>query len=166
MAQLTLVDGEGVHVGGILQRTRLDELCGNLCESSAGDHSPSSRIVLGIFWVTAAVVLLMALDQDPYLLGALLGAGNFLAPTANTILISYQVALTPDSIQGKVNAAGYFLASAVSPAAPVTAGVLLSSLGGPGTLLVIATATALTALVATASRTMRRIPDFSELVPS
>jgi hypothetical protein len=32
--------------------------------------------------------------------------------------------------------------------------------------LVIATAMALTALVATASRTMRRIPDFSELVPS
>src|ERR1700678_1763797 len=121
MAQLTLVDGEGVHVGGILQRTRLDELCGNLCESSAGDHSPSSRIVLGIFWVTAAVVALMALDQDPYLLGALLGAGNFLAPTAHTILISYQVG-PPDSIQGKVNAAGYFLASAVSPAAPVTAG--------------------------------------------
>jgi MFS family permease len=129
-------------------------------------RSRPSRIVLGIFWVTAAVVPLMVLDQDPYVLGALLGAGNFLAPTANTILISYQVALTPDRIQGQVNAAGYFLASAVSPAAPVTAGLLLSSLGGPRTLLVIAAAMALTALVATGSRTMRRIPAFRQLVPS
>jgi len=107
----------------------------------------------------------MALNQDPYLLGALLGAGTFLAPSANTLLISYQVSLTPDRIQGQVNSAGYFVTSAVSPVAPIAAGLLLSSLGGPNALLVIAAAMALTALIATGSSTMRLIPDFSQLVP-
>jgi len=64
-----------------------------------------------------------------------------------------------------VNSAGYFLASTVSPVAPIAAGLVLSSLGGPDALLVIAATMASTALIATGSSTLRRIPNFSQLVP-
>jgi MFS family permease len=153
------------QVGIMLGISSATGLAGALLAPRLASRSRPSRIVLGIFWVTAAVVPLMALNQNPYLLGALLGAGTFLAPSANTLLISYQVSLTPDRIQGQVNSAGFFVASAVSPVAPIAAGLLLSSLGGPNALLVIAAAMALTALIATGSSTMRRIPDFSQLVP-
>ena len=57
------------------------------------------------------------------------------------------MALTPNQIDGQVNAAGYFLARAVSPAGPVSAGLLFSSLGGTDALLAMTAAMALTAPV-------------------
>lgn len=139
---------------------------GALLATRLSGHPKPSLIVLGIFWVTAAVVPLMALEQDPYVLGALLGAGILLAPTANTILVTYQVTLTPDAIQGQVSNAAYFVAGAVSPLAPLAAGLLLSHIGSAQTLLVLGLAMALVALVATGSRTMRCIPNFRQLVPA
>jgi predicted MFS family arabinose efflux permease len=139
---------------------------GALFAPRLSNHKKPSVVVLGIFWVTAAVVPLMALDQGPYVLGALLGAGTLLAPTANTILVSYQVTLTPDAIQGQVSNAAYFVAGALSPFAPLAAGLLVSHIGSARTLLVLGLTMALVALVATASRTMRPIPNFRQLVPA
>jgi MFS-type transporter involved in bile tolerance (Atg22 family) len=139
---------------------------GALLAPRLSNHKKPSVVVLGIFWVTAAVVPLMAVNQGPYVLGALLGAGTLLAPTVNTILVSYQVALTPDAIQGQVSNAAYFVAGALSPFAPLAAGLLVSHIGSARTLLVLGLAMALVALVATGSRTMRHIPNFKQLVPA
>ena len=122
-----------------------------------------SLVVLGIFWVTAALIPLMAIDANPYILGVLLGAATLLAPAANTILISHVIVVTPDRLQGRVDAAGNFMTGALRPLAPLAAGLLLTAIGGPGTLLAIAVAMGAIALAVTASSRMRSIPPVAQL---
>ncbi len=131
----------------------------------AGTRHPS-LVVLGIFWSTTALVSLMALTHDPYLLGVLLGTTTFLAPAANTILISYVITVTPDALQGRVDAAGNFVTGAASPLAPLAVGLLLTKIGGPGTFLAIGGITAAIAMAVTAAPAMRSIPRLSELTGS
>ncbi len=119
-----------------------------------------SLVVLGIFWVTASLIPLMAIDANPYILGVLLGAATLLAPAANTVHISHAIIVTPDRLQGRVDAAGNFMTGALRPLAPLVAGLLFTAIGGAGTLLAIAIAVAMgaIALAVTASSRMRSIP--------
>jgi MFS family permease len=125
-----------------------------------------SFVVLGIFWSTSALVPLMAIDANPYILGALLGTAGLLAPTANTVLVSYVITITPDRLQGRVDAAGNFITGIATPVAPLTAGLLLTSLGDADTFLVIGGAMIAITLAATAISTMRHIPRLDQLVPT
>jgi predicted MFS family arabinose efflux permease len=125
-----------------------------------------SAVVLGIFWSTSTVVPLMALDANPYILGALLGAAGLLAPTANTILVSYIIASTPDRLQGRVDAAGNFITGIATPIAPLTAGLLLAALGGADTFLVLGAAMITITLATSAAPNMRHIPRLDQLVPA
>ena len=122
-----------------------------------------SSVMLGIFWVTAALIPLMAVDAKPYVLGLLLGAATLLAPAANTILVSHVIVVTPDRLQGRVDAAGNFMTGALRPLAPLAAGLLLTAIGGPGTLLAIAVVMGAIALAVTASARMRSIPPVDQL---
>lgn len=124
-----------------------------------------SLVVLGIFWATAGLIPLMAIDANPYLLGVLLGAVTFLAPGANTILVTHVIVVTPDRLQGRVDAAGNLISGALTPLAPLGAGFALSAIGGPGALLAIAAVAALVALSVTASPLMRAIPPTAQLRP-
>jgi hypothetical protein len=87
-----------------------------------------------------------------------------LAPTANTIIISLQVALTPDHMQGRVNAGGEFISGAASPLAPLAAGLLVTTLSAPTALILIGVVMVIIAGLATASHTMRTIPRLNALV--
>ena len=122
------------------------------------------RVVFTILWSATALVPVMALDQNPYVLGVLLSMVMVLTPTANTILISHQIALTPDYLQGRVDAAGYFVSGIASPLAPVGAGLLLSTIDASSTLLVLGAAMAVTTVLATMSHALRNMPHLSELV--
>lgn len=132
------------------------------------NHLASTRhpawVVFTILWSATALVPVMALDQNPYVLGVLLSMVMVLTPTANTILISHQIALTPDYLQGRVDAAGYFVSGIASPLAPVGAGLLLSTIDASSTLLVLGAAMAVTTVLATMSHALRNMPHLSELV--
>lgn len=120
-----------------------------------------SLVVLGIFWVTAALIPLIAIDANP----CILGAATLLAPAANTILISRVIVVTPDSLQGRVDAAGNFMTGALRPLTPLATGLLLTAIGGPGTLIAIAVAMGAIALAVTVSSRMRSIPPVAQSPP-
>lgn len=72
----------------------------------------------------------MAWTNRVVVIGALLAVGVFLLPANNSGISAYLVTVTPDRLQGRVNAAGGFIAGGVVPLAPVLAGILIGSAGG------------------------------------
>lgn len=93
--------------------------------------------------VLALMVLPMAFTTNVLLIGGLLAVGTFLVPANNSGIGAYLATITPEVLQGRVNAAAGLIAEGVVPAAPIVAGALLGGLGGRPVMFV---ATALVAL--------------------
>ncbi len=152
------------QIGAMLAIAGICGLAGALIATRLPATTHPSRVVLGIFWSTTALVPLMAIDPNPYLLGALLGAAGMLAPAANTLLVSYVIAITPDHLQGRVDAAGNFITGIATPAAPSVAALLIVATGPHGAFLALAALMAAVTLAATATPTIRHIPRLDQLV--
>lgn len=91
-----------------------------------------------------------------------LAALMLLAPALNAGLFGYLVAVTPDRLQGRVSSALMTAAMGLAALAPVSAGLLVRHLGGPGTVLVFTAAFAaavVVAFVAKGIRTMRPVTE-------
>jgi len=153
-----------VQIGIMLGMASAGGFAGSFLAVRLASYRHPSRLVLAIMWSAGAVIPLMAINQNPYLLGALLAVPMVLAPTANTIILSLQVVLTPDHMQGRVNAGGEFLSNVAAPLAPLAGGFLVTTLSAPTTLILIGATMAIVAGLATASQTMRTIPRLSVLV--
>jgi hypothetical protein len=72
----------------------------------------------------------MAWTTNVAIIGGLLAVGMFLLPATNSGISAYLVTIVPDRLQGRVNAAGGFIAEGVVPLAPALAGLLVGSIGG------------------------------------
>ncbi len=105
----------------------------------------------------ATAVVPMAWTDNVLVIGALLGLGFFLLPANNSGISAYLVTVTPDRLQGRVNAAGGFLAGGVQPLAPALAGVLVGSAGGRVATLTGAALVALSAVPLLASSAIRKL---------
>lgn len=107
-------------------------------------------------WVPLAVPL--AFWNDPLVVAAAISAGLFLNPAGNAGMGAYRMAVTPATLQGRVQSTTQFASMAVMPLAPVLAGGLLAWLGGATAFTVLGVLTALCALIPTLSRSVRAIP--------
>ena len=74
------------------------------------------------------------------------------------------MAVTPDHLQGRVGSTSQFVSMSVMPLAPLLGGWLLEHQGGHTALVVLVAASALLAVLLTASRSIRSVPRPSEWV--
>ena len=81
-----------------------------------------------------------------------------LNPAGNAGIGSYRAAVTPDDLQGRVGAAMGFVSMGVLPFAPLLGGLMLTSTGGRGAVALLVAASAVAAVVPTASRSIRSVP--------
>ena len=86
--------------------------------------------------IVAVVFGALCVSTDPVVIGALLAAGTLLLPANNAGISAYLASVVPDRMQGRLNAAGGFVAGGLQPFGPVLAGVLLGSIGATSTTLV------------------------------
>jgi MFS family permease len=107
-------------------------------------------------WVPLAVPLVFW--NNPVVVAASLSAGLFLNPAGNAGMGAYRMALTPPGMQGRVQSTMQFVSMSVMPAAPILAGVLLTTLGGPAAVAVLGVLIAAAALIPTLSRSVRSVP--------
>lgn len=91
---------------------------------------PTGRMTLITGSVLVLMVFPMAFTTNVAVIGGLLAIGTFLFPANNSGIGAYLATITPDPMQGRVNAAGGLIADGVSPAAPLLAGVFLAAIGG------------------------------------
>jgi predicted MFS family arabinose efflux permease len=149
------------QVGLMLGISGVGGLLGALIAPRLLRFSPT-LIILAVFWISAALIPLMAISPTISIIGPALAVMLFLMPTANTILGAYQVAVTPDHLQGRVISSLALIGSMASPIGPVAAGLIIERWGATATLLTIGLVMLIVAAGTTMSRTIRYMPSLAD----
>jgi MFS family permease len=119
----------------------------------------SARAVLvGESWAIALSMPLLALAHNAVLLGLIVALAELVTPVTNSIVVGYRVALAPDRLQGRVQAASTVISFSAGWLGPLLAGVLLQNAGSTATVLAFAAWALLLAIATTASRQFRHPP--------
>jgi predicted MFS family arabinose efflux permease len=145
-------------IGVMLAMLGVGGLLGALAAPAIGRRLATPVIVLGAFWVEAAVVAALATTHDPYLLGSIAALAAFPAPTWNAAVVGARLTLTPDRLRGRVNSAARLLSASLMPLGALAGGLLVGASGTTTTLLLFSAWQAAVALAAMASRALRDPP--------
>ena len=119
-------------------------------------------VIVANMWLGIPIAVFLA-KPNAFVLVAGAIPGAFFNPTLNAMIIGYRVAIVPDRLQGRVNSVARSLALLALPLGPVVAGLLLGSFSARVTVAAMVAFSAIIALVATASRSIRGAPSFEEV---
>jgi MFS family permease len=92
-------------------------------------------VLIGESCVMALVLPLLLLTREAVLLGLIVAAAELLTPLTNSIVVSYRVALAPDRLQGRVQAASTLLSFSAAWLGPLAVGFMLQNTGATSTIL-------------------------------
>jgi MFS family permease len=145
-------------IGGIFACQGAGAIAGALAAPVVARRVPNVVVIVGAFWLWAAVFGALAVPSDPLALGAIALCGAMAGPAFNVVVSNYRYALTPDHLQGRTLGAGRLVAWGTIPVGPLAGGLMVEAIGARNTFLVLAAAMALVALASTASGTVRRPP--------
>jgi MFS family permease len=147
----------GVGIGGLL---------GALATPSVLRRYTTGTIAIASAWLIAVSFAATVLTSNAFILIPLVGAAVFSVPALNASLFGYQVLVTPDHLQGRAQSAITFLATSLSPLAPVLAGLLLGSVNVVWSVLFFVSVLVLGAVLLTASSAIRDIPTLADVLPA
>jgi MFS family permease len=116
------------------------------------------RSIVGVCWILTALTPVSVAIENGYLMGLLLAAMAFLAPTTNTAIDTYQLLATPDELRGRLAGVMGVAAGIAAAAGPALGGGLLEVLRANQVVLLCAGGIALLTLSITISPTMRSFP--------
>ncbi|MFI1203685.1 MFS transporter [Streptomyces sp. NPDC020883] len=115
-------------------------------------------ILLGFAWTAVAATAVMALVPAGLPQGGLLAVLAFLAPLANTTVLTHQLTVTPDALRGRMSGVAGFCSGGAGVLGPALGGALTGMAGGVAAVLLCAGCLLVVALAATLSPTLRRFP--------
>jgi MFS family permease len=141
----------GVMIAGI----GIGGLVGSLFAPAAARRLPSPVVVIGLFWIEATLLPLLALTHDPYLLGFIVGGLALGGPTWNAVVVAARLTLTPDPLRGRVNSVARLISGSMLALGAFAGGLLTASVGTTDALLALAAWQLIVALAATASSSLR-----------
>jgi predicted MFS family arabinose efflux permease len=119
----------------------------------------SARFVLiGENWAIALAIPLLLVARNALLLGLILAAAELMTPVTNSIVVGYRVALAPDRLQGRVQAASTLISFSAGWLGPLVVGFMLENAGSSATIGALTGWAVVLALAATASRAFRHPP--------
>ena len=130
-------------------------LLGSFAAPAIGRRVSVPVIVIGAFWVEAALVASFALTYDPYVLGVLAALAIFPSPAWNAVVVGARLTLTPDRLRGRVNSGARLLSGSMLPLGALAGGLLAGAVGTTTTLLVFAAWQALVAAATLSARSLR-----------
>ena len=142
-------------IGIMLAMIGAGGLLGAFAAPALGRRLAMPVIVVGAFWVEAAVVAALAATRDPYLLGAIAALAAFPAPAWNAVVVGARLTLTPDRLRGRVNSAARLLSASLMPLGALAGGLLVGATGTTATLLLFSAWQAAVAAAAMATRSLR-----------
>ena len=120
-------------------------------------------LIVVAIWFIVALVGAAAFVPGTYAVAGLLALAILPGPTINAGLFGYQIAITPDAMQGRVDSAISLLAQALGPVAPLLGGFLVEWWGGRWAFVVFAGALAVAAVIASTSKGIRRMRSLDDL---
>ncbi len=98
--------------------------------------SPRAALV-GESWLLAAVIPLLFVAHAALLIGLIVAASELPTPLANSLVSGHRVALTPDHLRGRVQAAGTLVATSVAWLGPLVVGVVFQQAGANATIALV-----------------------------
>jgi predicted MFS family arabinose efflux permease len=117
----------------------------------------SARAVITVEdWLLVAVVLALLVVHGPVVIGLLVAAAEFTTPLANSLVAGARIAVTPDELQGRVQAASTMIAMSLGWLGPLVVGFAFQHAGPTSTVLIVAGWSLALALIATSAPALRR----------
>lgn len=151
-------DEPPVLIGMVTLAMGLGGLLGSLLAPGIIERTRTGLLAVTVgWWVVLPLVPLIWL-ADPWAVMVCLFAMMVLNPIGNAGISSYRMAITPPELQGRVSSSSRFLVSVLKPLAPLVGGLLLVHAGSRVSVAVLVVATALLAVLLTASRSVRQVP--------
>jgi predicted MFS family arabinose efflux permease len=142
-------------VGGMLSIIGAGGLTGALLAIPITRRVSMPVIVIGLFWIDAALLPLLVMTRSPYLLGAIMGVSVLGGPAWNAVIVGARLTLTPDHLRGRVISVARLISGSLLAVGPLTAGLLTQAVGSTDTILALAVWQLLVALGATATKSLR-----------
>jgi hypothetical protein len=118
-------------------------------------------VLIGESWAIALAIPLLLVAHEAVFLGLVLAAAELITPVTNSIVVGYRVALAPDRLQGRVQAASTLISFSAGWLGPLAVGLMLESAGTTATVLALTGWALLLAAVATRSRAFRHPPSLA-----
>ncbi len=115
-------------------------------------------VLIGENWVLVVSIPLLLVADSALLFGAIVAAAELITPVTNAFVVGFRVALAPDRLQGRVQAAATLISFSAGWLGPLAVGLLLQDAGETATILVLTGWTLVLALAATGSRAFRHPP--------
>lgn len=158
---------EGVpaaQIGLVSTAAGLGGLLGAAIAPSLIHRLPTGRLTVLIGWACCLPLVPLAVSDSVWTACACTFSLLVLNPVGNAGISSYRMAVTPDHLQGRVGSTSQFVSMSVMPLAPLLGGWLLEHQGGTVAITALVVASALLAVLLTASRSIRSVPRPSEWV--
>jgi MFS family permease len=114
--------------------------------------------IIGVFWALTLLTPLAIFIGNGYLMGILLAAMAFLAPTANTAVNTYQLLLTPDELRGRMSSVMGVLIGSAAVAGPALGGILMEVIPSNQAILLCTAGLGVVTVLGTISPTLRKFP--------
>ncbi|MFC4492558.1 MFS transporter [Streptomyces ovatisporus] len=131
-------------------------IIGALTGSQFVQRMNPGTVMISIFAVWSALMPVVALTSNVYVLAALFAGTSFAGAVLNVMAGVYQVQITPDEMQGRVGSVAGLLSSGASSLGALGGGFALSAVGSTGTVLAVGAVMAATLVTAVLVPSVRR----------
>jgi predicted MFS family arabinose efflux permease len=142
-------------IGAMLTIVGVGGLLGAVLAGPIRRFAGARGLLIGETWLMLGIVLLMLLAHNALLIGALVGAAEFVTPATNAVVAGSRIAAAPDHLQGRVQSVATTLSMSLAWLGPVAVGYLFERAGPTPTILIAAAWTLALALTTTAAPSIR-----------
>jgi MFS family permease len=136
-------------------------LIGAVAANRLHRHFTPRTVIIGVNWVWAGLLPLFAVATNTVQFGVIGAACAFVGALWNVVIITYTTVVVPNELLGRVTSAAMTVSWGIMPVGSLGAGYLLATLGPRGSIWVLTAVMLATAVAATASPAVRRVPPLS-----
>jgi predicted MFS family arabinose efflux permease len=133
-------------------------IVGSIVAPSVQRRFGSRAVILGITWIWAVQMAVLAFVPNVLLLGIVAGIGATAGPPFNVVIGDLVYRVTPDRLMGRVRSVIKLVAWSTIPLGALAAGLLSASFGPTNAILFLAAVLGIVAVLATVAPGMRHVP--------
>ena len=142
-------------IGVMLTITAVGGLLGAVLANPIRRSIETRDLLVGSPWLVLGLILLLPFAHNALLIGALVGAAEFVTPAVNAVVAGSRIAAAPDHIQGRVQSVATTLAMSLVWLGPLAVGYLFEHAGTTTTVLVAAAWMLVVAITTTVAPSIR-----------
>jgi MFS family permease len=165
LAVIVLAQHQGASasvIGLMFAISSIGGIIGSLIGPTIQKRFTFGQAIIGLVWLQALVMPLLAVAPDPILLGVINAVIFVAGPAYNVVQFSYRLALIPDELQGRVNSSFRLLAFGFQPVGLGATGFLIQGFGAVTTVLAFSAVTLILALLTHLNGYVRDAPPLAQ----